>query len=83
MVTYYATFTEIIDNAQDRTFLSNVKSVCDIVYFIIGYVAVSALLKGINIRIVALILLPLVLTMLIPLFKIKEKSTLGDEKLDF
>lgn len=83
MVTYYATFTEIIDNAQDRTFLSNVKSVCDIVYFIIGYVAVSALLKGINIRIVALILLPLVLTMLIPLFMIKEKSTLGDEKLDF
>ena len=83
MVTYYATFTEIIDNEQDRTFLSNVKSVCDIVYFIIGYVAVSALLKGINIRIVALILLPLVLTMLIPLFMIKEKSTLGDEKLDF
>lgn len=83
MVTYYATFTEIIDNEQDRTFLSNVKSVCDIVYFIIGYVAVSALLKGINIRIVSLIVLPLVLTMLIPLFMIKEKSTLGDEKLDY
>ena len=76
MVTYYATFTEIVDNERDRSFISNVKSVCDIVYFTIGYVVVAMMLKGINIRYVALILLPLVLLMLIPIFMIKEKSTL-------
>ncbi|MBR6406413.1 MAG: MFS transporter [Lachnospiraceae bacterium] len=79
MVTYYATFTEIVDNVQDRTFISNVKSVCDIVYFILGYVAVRALLNGINIRPVALMVLPIVLTMLIPLFMIKEKSSLPED----
>lgn len=72
MVTYYATFTEIVDNVKDRNFMSNVKSVCDIVYFIVGYVAVSAMLKGMNLRMVAVIVLPIVLTMLIPVFMIKE-----------
>lgn len=78
MVSYYATFTEIVDNEQDRNYISNVKSVCDIVYFIVGYVAVAALLKGMNIRYVALIVLPIVLLMLIPMFMIKEKSTVDD-----
>lgn len=77
MVTYYATFTEIVDNEKDRNFISNVKSVCDILYFIIGYVLVGIMLKGINIRYVALIVLPLVLFMLVPLFMIKEPSTLN------
>ena len=79
MVTYYATFTEIVDNEQDRNFISNVKSVCDIVYFIVGYVVVAALLKGFNIRLVALVVLPLVLLMLIPMFMIKEPSTLKSD----
>lgn len=80
MVTYYATFTEIVDSEEDRNFISNVKSVCDILYFILGYVVVSALLKGLNIKVVALIVLPLVLTMLIPLFLIKEQSSIKGEK---
>ncbi len=75
MVTYYATFTEIVDTQEERNFISNVKSVCDIVYFILGYVVVAAMLKGMNIRVVAMAVLPLVLTMLIPLFLIKENST--------
>lgn len=75
MVTYYATFTEIVDTPEERNFISNVKSVCDIVYFILGYVVVSALLKGMRLQLVALIVLPLVLTMLIPLFMIRESST--------
>ena len=74
MVTYYATYTEIFENEQQRSLVSNVKSVCDIVYFILGYVAVRALLNGINIRVAALIVLPLSATMLIPLFMIKEPS---------
>ncbi len=76
MVTYYATFTEISDKESDRSFISNVKSVCDIVYFILGYVVVAGMLKGTNIRTVAVIVLPIVATMLIPLFMIKEDSTL-------
>ena len=79
MVTYYATFTEIVDNEQDRAFISNVKSVCDIVYFIIGFVGVRMLLNGINVRYVALMVLPVALTMLIPIFMIKEKSTLDKD----
>ena len=74
MVTYYATYTEILENEQQRSLVSNVKSVCDIVYFILGYVAVRALLNGLNIRLVALMVLPLSATMLIPLFMIKEPS---------
>ena len=76
MVTYYATFTEIVDNQKDRNFISNVKSVCDILYFILGYVVVRMLLNGMNIRRVSMLVLPIVLTMLIPIFLIKEKSTL-------
>ncbi len=75
MVTYYATFTEIVDTPHERSLLANVKSVCDIVYFILGYVVVRMLLNGLNIRVVALLVLPLSLTMLIPLFLIKEPST--------
>ncbi len=76
MVTYYATFTEIVDNERDRRFLTNTKSIADIFYFILGFALVPMMLKGINIRWVALIVLPLVLLMLIPIFFIKEKSTL-------
>ncbi len=82
MVTYYATFTEIVETEDERNFMSNVKSVCDIFYFIVGYVVVAAILKGLNVRIVALIVLPLVLTMLIPMFMIKEESTKGKVVLD-
>ncbi len=77
MVTYYATFTEIVDSASDRNFISNVKSVCDILYFILGYVVVRAMLGSINITLVSLIVLPIVLTMLIPLFMIKEPDNRG------
>ncbi|MDO4815107.1 MAG: MFS transporter [Bacillota bacterium] len=78
MVTYYATYTEIVETTEERNLLSNVKSVCDIVYFILGYVVVRMLLNGINVRTVALMVLPMSLTMLIPIFMIKEKSSLAD-----
>ncbi|MBP5177423.1 MAG: MFS transporter, partial [Clostridia bacterium] len=78
MVTYYATFSEIVDNEDDRMFLSNVKSVCDIVYFILGYALLPILVNNhMNIKTVALVFLPLVLTMLIPLIMIK-----GDDNRD-
>ncbi|MBQ1684904.1 MAG: MFS transporter [Clostridia bacterium] len=82
MVTYYATFTEIVETEQERGLISNTKSVCDILYFILGYVVVRMLLNGINIRTVALIVLPLVLTMLIPLFMIKEESSIDIDSVN-
>ncbi|MBQ7354359.1 MAG: MFS transporter [Clostridia bacterium] len=76
MVTYYATFAEIVDNDKDRVLLSNIKSICDVVYFILGFALVPAFVSmGMNVRIIALIFLPLAVTMLIPLFTIKEPST--------
>ena len=80
MVTYYATFTEIVDTMEQRNFISNVKSICDIAYFILGYVVVRAMLNSMNIRTVALIVLPLSLTMMIPMFMIKEPSNKGEAK---
>ena len=72
MVNYYATFTEIVETEHERNLLSNAKSVFDIFYFILGYVVVRMLLNSMNITKVALIVLPIALTMLIPLFMIKE-----------
>lgn len=74
MITYYATFSEITKNEQEISLLSNTKSVCDVVYFCLGFALVPAFVSmGMNIRIVALIFLPLSLTMLIPMFMLKEK----------
>lgn len=76
MVTYYATFSEIVDNDRDRVFLSNCKSICDVVYFSLSFALVPLFVgMGVNIRNVAVIFLPLALTMIIPFFMIKEKST--------
>lgn len=76
MVTYYATYAEVLKDEKDRIFVSNVKSVCDVVYMSLSFALVPVFVSmGINIRIVALIFLPLASTMLIPLFLIKENST--------
>lgn len=74
MVTYYATFSEIVDNDKDRIRLSNYKSTFDIVYFVLGYALIPLLIGNLNIRVIALIMLPISLTMLIPFFLIKEKD---------
>ena len=76
MLTFYATFAEVVANEQDMVFLSNVKSVCDVIYFIFGYALLPVFIgMGINIRYVALMFSPLALTMLIPFFLLKEQPT--------
>lgn len=77
MIAYYATFAEILDNDRDRLFLSNVKSICDVVYFSISFALVPVFVNvgRMNIRWVALLFLPLAASMFIPLFLIKEPST--------
>lgn len=80
MVTFYATFAEVVDNSNDRLLLSNFKSTFDVVYFIFGYALIPALIGSTNIRIIAYIFLPLALTMLIPMFLLKEESTLDNKE---
>lgn len=76
MLTYYATFSEVTETEGDVVFLSNIKSVCDVVYFILGYALLPVFVSmGMNIRYVALIFLPLSLFMLIPMFLLKEEPT--------
>ena len=74
MLTYYATFSEVCKDEADTLFLSNTKSILDVVYFSLGFALLPLFINlGINIRIVALIFLPLSLTMMIPMFLLKEK----------
>ena len=82
MLTYYATFSEVCESEKDTVFLSNTKSICDVVYYALGFALVPIFVSlGINIRIVALIFLPLVLTMSIPFFLLKEdKESVKHEK---
>ena len=76
MVTYYSTYSEITKTEDDKLTLSNYKSVFDVIYFVMGYALIPAFVSlHLNIRYIALIFLPLSLTMLIPLFMIKEQST--------
>lgn len=75
MLTYYGTFAEVAKDQDDITLISNTKSVCDVVYFSLGFALVPALVNsGLNVRLVALLLLPCALTMLIPLFMLKENT---------
>ena len=79
MLTYYATFSEVCRDEADALFLSNSKSICDVVYFSLSFALVPVFVAlGINIRIAAIIFLPLVLTMLIPFFMLKETDEGGE-----
>lgn len=83
MITYYATFAEITEKQEDVVLLSNTKSVCDVVYFSLSFALVPIFVSmGINIRYVALIFLPLSLTMMIPMFLLKEKNADEDNQLN-
>ena len=75
MITYYATFAEVTEKQDDIVLLSNTKSICDVAYFSLGYALVPAFVSmGMNIRLVALLFIPLSLTMLIPLLTLKEND---------
>ena len=81
MLTYYATFAEILKTEHDRVLVSNTKSICDVVYFSLGFALIPAFISmNLNIRLIALFALPLAATMLIPFFLIKERSTLEKDK---
>lgn len=82
MLTYYATFSEVCEDEKATFFLSNTKSICDVVYFSLGYALIPLFINlQINIRIVALIFLPLALSMLIPFFLLKENADGSEENV--
>ena len=79
MLTYYATFSEVTENERDALFLSNSKSICDVVYFSLGFALIPLFVSlGVNIRIVALIFMPLCLSMIIPFLLLDEREE-GEE----
>lgn len=81
MLTYYATFAEVTEKPEDLVLVSNTKSVCDVVYMSLSFALVPVFVTmGINIRYVALIFMPLSLTMLIPMFMLKEKDGTPQQK---
>lgn len=80
MLTYYATFAEVAQNEQDLVLLSNTKSICDVVYMSMSFALVPVFVNiGMSIRVVALMFLPLALTMVIPFFMLKEKKYTKEE----
>lgn len=80
MLTYYATFAEVAESEQDLVLLSNTKSICDVVYMSMSFALVPVFVNiGMSIRVVALMFLPLALTMAIPFFMLKEKKYSKEE----
>lgn len=81
MLTYYATFSEVCETEKETLFLSNTKSICDIVYMSLSFALVPLFVSmKINIRYVALMFLPFVATMIIPFFLLKENKEDGEEE---
>ncbi len=79
MLTYYAAFAEVCKDEKDTLFLSNTKSICDVVYFSLCFALIPVFIScNVNITVVALIFLPLSLTMLIPFFLLKENEEEGE-----
>ena len=81
MVSYYATFSEVTADQAGRISLSNWKAFFDTIGYSLAYALIPLFIGfNINIQLIALAIFPLVFTMLIPLFMIKEPSNLGDVK---
>lgn len=80
MECYYASFNDIATTSDELHFLSNSKTIFDLIYFILGFVVVAGLLSFLNIRAIAFMALPLTLTMLIPILVIRKSPTIADKK---
>ncbi len=82
LVTYYGTFSEITMDTDSRIRLSNFKTFFDTVSYALGYAVIPLMVSFMNIQTIALIFSPLMLTMLIPLFVIKEPSNIPADSKD-
>ncbi|MHA1109877.1 MAG: MFS transporter [Promethearchaeota archaeon] len=79
-VTYYGTYSEVTATPEDRILLSNWKAFFDTVQYSFGYALIPVFIGlQLNIRIISLAAFPMMLTMVIPFFMLKEKSTLPED----
>jgi len=77
MVTYYGTFSDVTDTVQKRNKLSFFKSAYDTIIYAVGYALIPLIVGfSINIQIIAIMCIPLALTMIIPLILLKEESSI-------
>ena len=72
MLSYYASFSEVTRDDGDRRFLANVKSVADVVYYVLGFALIPVLVDFLNIRMIAFIFLPLSLLIIAGIFLVRE-----------
>lgn len=74
LIAYYGSLSTVCVSEKQKARVSSYKSVFDTISYALVYALVPVVLQGLNIHIHILVyaLLPLMLTMLIPLFMIKE-----------
>jgi len=79
MISYYGSFSNVCTNDRDRNRVSNYKSFFDTVTYCLTYALVPLLLEILNLHIHEFVLYisPLFLTILIPMFIIKEGEKYG------
>jgi len=79
MISYYGSFTSVCASDRDKSKLSSYKSFFDTISYCVTYALVPLLLSAFNVHIdkFVLYLSPIFLTMLIPLFLIKEGEKYG------
>jgi len=82
MLAYYACFSEITQDDSERQFLSNVKSVVDVVSFVLNFALIPVLIGFINIRIISLMVFPLSLLIFLSFLMLKGKGTQADDPED-
>ncbi|MCL2756935.1 MAG: MFS transporter [Coriobacteriia bacterium] len=82
MLAYYASFSEITENDNDRQFLSSVKSVADVVSYVLVFALIPVLVTIMNIRVIVMIFSPLSLLVIIALFFLRNENEKPDEPVE-
>ncbi len=73
VISYYGSFSTIVSTEKERVKLSSWKSFFDTIGYTIAYALLPMFISfGMNIKTIVMCTMPLMLTMLIPLFMIKE-----------
>jgi len=81
LITFYGSFSTVCKDEAQRMRVSSYKSFFDTIGYCIVYALIPVFIgNGINIRTIALVGAPLMLTMLIPLFLLKEGEKYGEGK---
>ncbi len=81
LITFYGSLSSVCKDAQQRTRVGSFKSLFDTIGYCLVYALIPVFIgKGINISKLVIYALPIMVTMLIPLFIIKEGEKYGEGK---